>query len=359
MAFEKFLSIFSNSKTTDDGRVVGIDIGSSSIKVVELQDKNGIITLNTYGELQLGPYEDKVVGETASLSSEAERQAMVDILRESAVKAQNAVFAMPLASSFVTTMSLPALEKEDVSSRVRVEARKYIPVPISEVTLDWAEVDTKAAVGKTSRDILVAAIQNNALNRFKVLLESLNFAKPPTEIECFSTIRSLYSARTPDIAIIDIGAQTTKFYIVHDGMLQRMYRVKDGGSNLTIRLAKEKDLSFLEAEILKQGLDKESADFPLAFRQAEIGLGRSLREFRQVLEEYEARSGAVVKQIVLTGGAASFPDLDRIVNEGMSREVIFATPFDKVAYPAFMADTLQEIGTIFTPAIGAALRYFE
>jgi len=360
MSLAKLFSSFSGTGgSSKNDRVVGIDIGSSSIKVVELQEKNGVITLMTYGELQLGPYQNKAVGEVTNLSSENERQAMVDVLRESAVKAENAVFAMPLASSFVTTMTLSALENEDISPRIRVEARKYIPVPISEVTLDWAEVDIKDVVGKTSRDVLVAAIQNDALKRFNNLLLALNFNNPPTEIECFSTIRSLYTPQEPDIAIIDIGAQTTKLYIIHEGLLQRMYRVKDGGSNHTARIAVEKGISFADAEILKRSLSESDEDYAMAKKQATAGINRTLREFRQVLEEYEARSGGAVSQVILTGGGASFKGMENIVSEGMNRPVSSATPFNKVAYPAFMVDTINEIGTTFTPALGAALRYFE
>jgi Tfp pilus assembly protein, ATPase PilM len=148
-------------------RVIGVDIGSSSIKVVELQDRSGVLTLTTYGEIQLGPYDGKAVGETVALDPKKEQEALVDILRESAVKARRAVFAMPLSSSFVTIMSLEAKKDEDLSPRVRVEARKYIPAQINEMTLDWAEIDAGKREGKErpTRDVLVAAIQNEALRR--------------------------------------------------------------------------------------------------------------------------------------------------------------------------------------------------
>ncbi len=111
-------NIFSNlaAKSTDSKRVVGIDIGSSSIKVVEVQDRSGVLTLTTYGELQLGPYADQAIGQSVTLEQKKEQQALVDVIRESAVKATNAVFAMPLALSFVTTINFKAEKKEDNSS---------------------------------------------------------------------------------------------------------------------------------------------------------------------------------------------------------------------------------------------------
>lgn len=345
--------------STSPTRVVGIDVGSSSIKVVELQNKDDVLTLMTYGELQLGPYTDAPIGSIAQLAPAIERQALVDILRESAVKAQTAVFAMPLASSFVTTMTLAAEEKEDISPRVRVEARKYIPVPISEVTLDWAEVDTRSVVSKTSRDVLLAAIQNDALKRFNTLLESVNFTNPPTEIECFSTIRALYEPAEESVAIIDMGALSTKLYVSHNGLLQRMYRVKGGGAAVTERIAKELNLDFAVAEELKRTVIKDEADFLPAQKANQIGLDRILREFRQVIEEYEARSGAEITTLYVTGGASAFPGTVNFIAERLERKVSEVQPFQKVAYPAFMEDVMQDLGTTFSVALGAALRSFE
>ena len=84
---------------SNTANVVGIDIGSSSIKVVELEDRAGVITLLTYGEIQLGPYVEKSLGSAVQLNPKQEQAALVDVIRESAVKSGQAVFAMPLSSS--------------------------------------------------------------------------------------------------------------------------------------------------------------------------------------------------------------------------------------------------------------------
>ena len=114
------------SKNDIGNRVVGIDIGSSSIKVVEIQERDGALSLTTYGELQLGPYANQDIGQSVVLEAKQEQQALVDVIRESTVKADKAVFAMPLSSSFVTMIDFEADIKEDISSRVRVEATKIL-----------------------------------------------------------------------------------------------------------------------------------------------------------------------------------------------------------------------------------------
>ena len=345
-----------------NNRVVGVDIGASSIKVVELQNRDNVITLTTYGELELGPYdEEKPVGQSVNLAAPIERQALVDILRESAVKAKQAVFAMPLSSSFVTVMTLSAPVDEDISPRVRVEARKYIPVPIAEVTLDWAEVEhgTTTEGDTETRDVLLAAIQNEALKRFTTLMQTVEFANPPIEVECFSAIRSLYSDDDPDIAIIDVGAVSTKLYIVRGGLLQRMYRVRAGGTVYTEKLASALKCSFEEAEVLKRSLSVEHPQFQEALKVHQIAYDKVLKEFEQVIADYESRIGVTVPAIQLIGGGSLFPNFAAYVSQHLNRPAVLATPFNKVAYPAFMEDTMSVIGPSFTVALGAALRTFE
>jgi len=358
MSLTDLFASYSKKAVVPD-RVVGIDLGASSIKVVELQNNEDVITLTTYGELQLGPYTDQSVGAVVTISPEKEQQALVDLLRESAVKSSNAVFAMPLSSSFVTIMTLQTEANEDVTPRVNVEARKYIPIPISEVSLDWTEVETRDVIVKTSRDILLAAIQNDALRRYNTLLHETKLGQPPTEIECFSVLRAVYRPDESDVAVIDIGARVTKIYISKDGLLQRMHRIKGGGSNYTKRIASDLNLSFAEAEERKCTTSSNDETFAELQKLYQAEQQRELREFRQVIEDYEARSGSVIKKVYITGGGVNFPGTVAFIKSHLDREVATLNPFNKVAYPAFMEDLMKEIGPTFTVALGAALRAFD
>ncbi len=343
--------------------VVGIDIGSSSIKVVELQDKKGVVTLTTYGELQLGPYLDKSVGESVVLTADQEQKALVDVLRESAVTAKDAVFAMPLSSSFVTNVSITAAPDADLAPLVRIEARKVIPASLSEVALDWAEIENLTAPSKetadTGRNVLIAAIQNVALDRFKVLMKFAGLKQPPTEIECFSTVRGLYDSTEDTVAIVDVGATASKLYIAHKGVLMRIHRVRAGGAIATQRIAQLLQIPFNEAELKKQSIDRKEAEFGEIQKAHHSTYERTFREFAQVLKEFETKNKLHFERVYLAGGGAIFPGTDTLLKEAVEKEVVLANPFKKVAYPAFMQDTMKEIGPAFTVALGAAIRSFE
>ncbi len=358
--FSNLLTLFAQ-KGKDADRVVGVDIGSSSIKVVEVQNRGEILTLTTYGEIQLGPYGQKAIGESLVLDAKQEQQALIDILREAAVKANTAVFAMPLSSSFVTTIGLEAEAKEDLGPRVRVEARKYIPVPINEVTLDWAEISPDADKKKDSkqRDVLVAAIQNDALARFKTLMLFVNLKEPPTEIECFSSIRSAFSAEEEHIAVIDVGAVSTKLYLAQKGLLYRMHRVRAGGAIATKRIASTLDVSFEDAELIKRGITRDAAQYRDVVRAHQSCYERPLVEFKQVLREYEDQIGKKIDAVYVAGSGSLFPSFRQDLADVLQHEVRLINPFTKVAYPAFMEDMIPSLGPTFHVALGAALRAFE
>jgi type IV pilus assembly protein PilM len=360
MSFSKLFSSLT-AKATDSRRVVGIDIGSSSIKVVEIENRDDVLTLTTYGELQIGPYADLPIGQSVVLEAKKEQQALVDVIRESAVKAKNAVFAMPLASSFVTTIQLEASKDEDLTSRVRVEARKYIPVPINDVTLDWAEIKSEesAKKEKTLRDILMVAIQNDALTRFKVLMQFANLKEPPTEIECFSSLRAAFKPEEKNIALIDVGAVSTRLYLARGGLLQRMHRVRAGGALVTKKISEALQISFEEAESRKRSIltgDNYYRDMNKAHQAV---YERSLMEFRQVIHEYEKKTGESIDSVYIAGNGVLFPAMKQAMADSLQREVQYVNPFAKVAYPAFMEDMITELGPTFHVALGAALRVFE
>lgn len=361
MAFD-LKNILKNLTTSSKGTpksVVGIDIGSSSIKVVEVEETKKALTLRTYGELQLGPYAEKSLGDSVTLEQERLIEALVDVMRESSVKAKDGVLSIPLSASFVTVVPISTKGKEALDSRIRVEARKYIPVPLSDVMLDWSELHDYGDKKTHVHEVLLAAIQNDAYQRYQNLMSSVKMVSQPSEIESFSTIRSIYNQGEGAVGIIDLGAETSKLFIARDGALERIHRVYDGGATCSRRIAHLLNVSFEEAEDLKRSYAPEMDKARDVYRAYASSLERTTQEFKRVIEQYEARIGTKLDRVVVTGGSAAFSGAESIVSDVLAREVKRAKPFSKVAYPAFMEDLLGEIGISFSTALGAALRPFE
>jgi len=357
--FKNILSSFTSATSQRPQKVVGIDVGSSSIKVVELEETEKAIMLRTYGELQLGPYAGKALGESAKLEQETLTEALVDVMRESSVTAKDGVLTIPLSASFVTVIPLETTADETIESKLRIEARKYIPVPLSDVTLDWAVLHEYGNDDARVHEVLLAAIQNDAYERYQSLMRAVKMVSQPSEVEVFSTIRSVQQSDDTMKAVIDLGAETNKLYIVRDGSLERIHRVYDGGATCTRRIADMLEVSFEDAENLKRTYRQGGDRARDIYRAYTSSIERSIQEFKRVIEQYETRQGEQLGGVVLTGGGASFPGVSQYAGDLLARPVTHAAPFDKVAYPAFMEDTLNEIGVSFATALGAALRPFE
>ncbi len=354
--------LFSKLHTEDlstPKQVVGIDLGSSSVKVVEIQQQEDVLILKTYGELQLGPYAQTDLGKATKLSTEQQTEALVDVLRESKVTAKSGVMTLQLSTSFVTVFSIAASEKEDIGPRVRVEARKYIPIPLSDVTLDWSELPPIGENDSPVREVLVAAVQNEARAETFSLLQALQMSSQPTEIELFSTLRAVSKTDDKSIAIIDLGAQTSKLYIAHEGIVRKIHRVFAGGSQVTQRIADQLQIKFEDAENQKRNYTQEVSHAQEIKRAVTITFERPLQEFKRVIDQYQIRTGIDVSRIIISGGSSAFVDMKGYIEYLFNKPVEKANPFEKIAYPAFMEDTLKEIAPTFTVALGAALRPFE
>lgn len=361
MAFS-FSKIFSGvSEATKDTvpTTVGIDIGSASVKVVEIEETPRTIMLRTYGELQLGPYDGKDLGEIVVLPEPKRVEAVTDVMRESGVTGRSGALAMPLSSSFLTVINITVTPQEDLSTRIPVEARKYVPLALTDVSLDWSEL---APIGKNDtavKEILLAAIENKALADHRALLNAIGMTGETAEIEAFSLIRSIWRQKDTTLAIIDFGARSSKLYIVRGGMLERMHRVAVGGREITRQIAERLKISFEDAENQKRAYDRATENGALMFQIMTSVIDGPLAEFGRLIGQYEARLGSQVGRITLSGGVASSPYALEYIKERFARPVEQADTFAKVAYPAFMEDTLKEIGPSFGVALGAALRRFQ
>lgn len=357
--FSKFLSFDSG---TDEHGVLGIDLGSSSIKVVQLKEQKGAPILVTYGELQLGPYAGVEMGRATNLEPSKLATALKDIIKESGVNTKSAGVAVPYSSSFVTVITLPTTDQSQIGAMIPIEARKYVPVPINQVVLDWSVIPDKkgkdtplANVGRTR--VLLAAIHGEVLNKFRTIMELASLQTSFNEIEAFSTIRSVVERPADSLVVVDIGATTTKLYTVSDGVVQATHSISVGGHDMTTVLSKSLEIPIVEAEEIKRQVGLLAKDNPRIERAFSFPLERITVETRRFLDAYERLPGASpIAYVILSGGGSALKGIDAYMHEITGRTIVRANPFAKVAYPAFLEQTLKDIGPSFAVAVGVALR---
>jgi len=361
MAFglEKLKSLFPTSlKRAGGQQVIGVDIGTSAVKVVQLHTEDGGPVLDTYGELQLGPYAQTDIGKAVELSETHLTEALVDIVRESVATANTAALAISYASSFATNVTIDTADEAEIASRVPIVARKYIPTPLNEVTLDWFVLSSTESPPQT--ELFLVAIHNDALKTLRGALSGSGLSLAYAELEPFSSARSALSEGNTTGAIIDFGASGARVYHAKEGVIQSTHSIVFGGAAQTETLSKALGISFADAEERKRtaGILKNGGDDAVA-KALRPELERAGRELAKIIGTYEQTTKNKVPAAVLVGGGAALPGVVPLMQEILQRDVVRADPFNKVAYPAFLADTLKKIGPSFATSLGSALRQFE
>lgn len=361
--------------------VLGVDISSSSVKVVELTKKQGRASLVTYGELALGPYAGAEVGRATDLPVEKVVEALKDILRESKISTKSCGVAVPMTSSLIRLIEMPDLEEEKLKKMIPLEVRKYIPVPISEVLLDWwiipsdedhangqrgarAQSEAKselgigaagATIGKV--DVLVVAIHNDIIVRYRDIVKRAELEPSFFEIEIFSTLRAVLERNQKPIIIVDIGASTTKVYVVERGIIRLSHIVNSGSQDITLTLSSVHKITVSEAEERKRehGI---SAPAPGAHGSSII-LENILFEAKRVKMSYEKKSGKKIDSAIFTGGGSMIVGLEEKAASILELPARLADPFSRVQAPPFLEGLLKKIGPEFSVAIGVALRKLD
>lgn len=350
--------------------VLGLDIGSSSIKVIQLKKRKERAVLETYGEIAIGPYAGMEVGRAAKLADEKIVEALKDLLREANVKAKEAAVAVPLRSSFVTVISIPFIEGKDVSEMIQLEARRYVPVPISEVVLDWwifpedrvsenADVQPGGARKKFSK-VLLVAIHKDIISQYKEIVAKAGLIVDSFELESFSMLRSSIRRETAPVAVIDFGASSTKIAIVDFGILKSSYAIGKGAQDLTLALSGSLGIDFRRAEDMKREIGlSDMPEHKEVISVMEPILEYIFSEISSVIKDYQRKNSQVVSRVIITGGGSLLKGMAKFAVKRLGMEVNSADPFSKAEYPAFLEKVLKEAGPNFSIALGLALRKLQ
>lgn len=356
-----------------DDHALGIDIGSSAIKVVEIKKKGSKVALETYGAIALGPYAEEDVGRVTNLPIEKTIEALKEVLKQAGVTTNSAAFAIPVQQSLIFTIELPArVKEEEIASIIPTEARKYIPVPITEVTLDYfilpkkeptfleANTPEPALSGDGKTEILVVALQNDAVSKYHSIVSECNLSAPFFEIEIFSSVRANFEHELSLVLLMDFGASSTKLTLVEFGMVKSYHTVSRGGADITDSIAKSFNIPFSEAEKKKKeiGLFGGPAEKNL-FDIIKLHLDYIFAETNSVLLTYERKYSRTVSKVILSGGGAILRGLKESAADNFRVEVELGNPFSKVGAPSFLDKVLLATGPEFAVALGLALRKLQ
>ncbi len=350
-------------------KFLGVDIGTSSIKVVEVSSWAGRKKLENYGEISASVLYKKQFRtseeNTLMLSSREVSRAIKAILQEAEIKTKEVAFSIPDFSSFFTTFELPPMTEEEVPQAVKSEARRHVPLPLGEVTLDWQIIDEPQKESKGKLKVLMVAVPNEIIHQYQSIATGLSLKLMALEAEIFGLMRAVVDRDEKEaVTLVDIGARSTSCSIINRGTLKISRSFDVSGNSFTERISKGLSLGYKQAEEFKNsyGILRTQEDSGREnVRDILIPLvDLIVREVDRVIQGFTFKENKEVKKVILCGGNAFMPGLLEHFQEYFpKKEVEITNPFAKIFFPPILEEELKKMGPAYAIALGTALRGLE
>ncbi len=338
---------------------LGIDIGNYSIRVIEAERNGSDFELKNYGEVINLPVESKPFGtfeqKSFSFSNEEVAKTIKEVCKKAGIQTKDVNFTIPDFYTFFISIKLPAMNKSEIIQAIGYEVRPYIPLPISEITLDWNVIE--GTIGKTDLKVLVVAIPNDVVLQYKEIASLSGLDAKFLEPEVFSLARTLKKeSQEKLIGLIDVGIKSTTCSIVDKGLLKTSHSFNIGGDEMTKVLARSLNVEYNKAEEIK----KEKGLTGLSTKNSLIPLVDSItEEVKKVFRNYYFEKGQKIEKVVLAGGSIEMPGFKDYLGSQLKKEISIIEPFFGVSYPDILKNELKKRGPFYAIALGAALKGFE
>lgn len=354
-------------------KFLGIDVGTAAVRLVQLSKNGKRINLDTYGEFNARHYfEQGRETSPSTSSSKLTDQQIADIIKTltkaAGATSKYATLSLPSLSTFTTVITVPKMSPKELAHAVPFEAKQYVPLPISEVILDWHIINTKhisapSAAGSAPHDIeqyeiFVAAFPKELIDKYARITRLAGLDLRALELETFSLVRAAVDRRYPTpVALIDLGANASNISIVKNGFVHATHNFDISGATLTNALAASLQIDLKRAEELKsrQGLLGQSGEEEISKILTPL-VDLIMNESERIMATYTRKTNEKITKIVLSGGSANLPGIvERFVGR-FGIETSLINPFETMTYPATLMRTLKEIGPHFAVATGLAMR---
>ena len=339
--------------------VIGLDIGCSSIKLVELKgDKNGFKLQN----LALSPLPPEAIVDGALMDSVTIIDAIRDLITSSRTKTKDVVTSVSGHSVIVKKISLPFMTEAELEESIQWEAERYIPFDINDVNIDF-QIFGSTPENPEVMDVVLVAAKKDIINDYVSVIMESGLNPVIMDIDSFALENMLginYDiGREEVIAIANVGASITNMTIIKNNISAFTRDIFKGGNHVTEEIQRQLHVDHEEAEKIKVGTKVDLTSQPIiqnvlktASESLAIEIGNSL-DFFQSTTTYEK-----ISKIYLSGGGSKIKDFDAILQQQIGVPVEVANPFKKIDYSEknFDMEYLRDIGPIMAVGVGLASR---
>jgi type IV pilus assembly protein PilM len=347
---------------------LGIDIGTKVIKAVEISKKNKQFFLENYGEIDLDfaceyffrSFNKKDFNPDVENISKA----LSELLKEAKFKSNFVVFSLPDFSTFFATFEMPPMSKKEIDSAIYFEARKYIPLPLSDIVLDWQSMENKISE-KDINNVLVMAVSKNTINNYQKIAENIGLKLSAVEPEAISLKRSFDISSDENVCLVEIGFQSTNISLIKNGCMVMSFSFDLAGKNLTEKIVEALEVETSIAEKLKRKYGLTNFENFSGFDILEPIVSEISEKIGRVISEFEKKEKIVVPKIIFSGGTSlmsGFLDyLNDKINSNRHNKIILelGRPFDRINYPKELEERMVDINANYAIALGEALKNFD
>lgn len=337
--------------------ILGLDIGSHSIKLIEIGSVGGVPQLLAAGSIPTPP---KALQSSLEADHQAVAMAIKQLMKETGAKSTSVVIALPESQVFTRVIEVPALSARELSSAISWEAEQYIPLPLDQVNLDYSILRDAKETGTDKMDVLLVACPKSLLERYLAIVELAELIPLAAETEIIATARAL-SRSVANIKnaslLVSLGAQTTDLAILRGGVLAFTRSISSGGEALSRALVSGLDFNVNQAEEFKRtyGLEKDKLQGKIVTAVKPI-MDTIIGEMKRALAFYaEKHKDERVEVTLLSGGTAKLPGMVVYIAQNVGIEAQLANPWVGIKRDPRFA-VLDKEGPTFTVAVGLALR---
>lgn len=334
---------------------VGIDIGSRSVKVVELEKQGAKHVLKGSGIVGYSgiPIED--VGGEKELSQLA--VIIKKLFNEAKISKSEVVLSLPEKQVFTRVISFPMLSDQEIDSAVKWEAEQYVPIPSSDAVTNHMIIERRETATPPEVLVLLVATQKKIVEKYVSLLNMAGLSAAAIESELIAVTRSL-APIDQTVMLVDLGATSTDIGISRNGNLVFSRSIPTAGDALTRAVAQNIGVEGPQAEEYKKtyGLNQEQLEGKV--KQALDPVFKMiLDEIKKALHYYQSEEkGTKPTQIIITGGSSGLPGLIPMLSTQLNTEVIVGNPFAKITVEPEVLKQIANYTPLYSVAAGLALR---
>ncbi len=346
--------------------IIGLDIGSSSVKVINLRKtKRGYELLN-FG---IAPLPPQTIVDSSLMNSGAVVEAIRRLIQSQGIKTKECALSVSGHSVIIKKITLPQMTKAELENSIQWEAEQYIPFDINDVNVD-VQILNPTSSEQGQMDVLLVAAKKDLIYDFTAVASEAGLKATIVDVDAFAVSNAFEAnyqiSQDETIALVNVGSNVTNIVVIANRTNAFTRDITIGGNQFTEEIQKQLGLSYEEAEDLKlggdAGVDADSV-IPQEVESVIQEVADSLSsEIRRSLEFYQATNQeGEINKLYLCGGTSKLSTLRTILESRVSIPVEIMDPFRnvKINPKIFDVDFIRNVAPMATVAVGLGLRRFE